>query len=155
MPSEDDYQMNPEEIELVKESDELRRERDALLEARKDQMKYLEEKITDMMKNQRNKEIPEELKNSNQDLSVEHLENIKKLTEAISLGSVTTALAMKKLSLVMQRDPEYAYSWHCNIACAAIDEGIEHSVANRIASNFMSNAFKVTTYYNMLIDKNK
>ena len=39
----------------------------------------------------------------------------------------------------------YAHSWHCNIAVCAIDEGIDHATANKIASRFMKLAFDVET----------
>lgn len=36
-------------------------------------------------------------------------------------------------------DPEYLNSWHANIACAALDEGVVYESAQRIASCFLSN----------------
>lgn len=34
-------------------------------------------------------------------------------------------------------DHDYAWSWHCNIAMAATDEGVNHMVANRGAARFL------------------
>ena len=39
-------------------------------------------------------------------------------------------------------DPEYLNSWHANIACAALDEGVAYENAQRIASRFLSNLTK-------------
>lgn len=39
-------------------------------------------------------------------------------------------------------DPEYLNSWHANIACAALDEGVAYENAQRIASHFLSNLTK-------------
>ena len=89
----------------------------------------------------------EEEKNGAGDLTPEHIENQKKLIEAVTLGSIPLKLAYRKLSLEMKADPEYAYSWHCNVACAAMDEGVDHETANKIATRFMSIAFQVKTEY--------
>lgn len=53
--------------------------------------------------------------------------------------------AMAALSASMKTDHAYAWSWHCNIAMASIDEGVEHGAANRAAAQFMRNAFGVDT----------
>ena len=39
-------------------------------------------------------------------------------------------------------DPDYLNSWHANIACAALDEGVAYESAQRIASHFLSNLTK-------------
>ena len=57
--------------------------------------------------------------------------------------SVQTAL--KEVRNAMQDDPHFAWSWHCNIAMAAYDEGLEHLAANRAAARFMLSAFEVDT----------
>ncbi len=43
-------------------------------------------------------------------------------------------------------DPEYAWSWHCNIAVRAMDEGVEHALANTIARRVMGEIFGATGY---------
>jgi hypothetical protein len=53
--------------------------------------------------------------------------------------------AMNTLSEAFKNDPDYAHSWHCNIACMAMDAGASHEVANEGASRFMKLAFDVVT----------
>ena len=53
--------------------------------------------------------------------------------------------ALKVLSDAMKADPMYAWSWHCNIAMAAVDAGASHSVGNAAAERFMYAAFGVDT----------
>ncbi len=43
-------------------------------------------------------------------------------------------------------DPEYAWGWHCNIACLLLDEGVDQLAANRRAQGFMKRAFDVEGY---------
>lgn len=59
--------------------------------------------------------------------------------------TITPADALRVLSLAFVSDPSYAHGWHCNVACAAIDEGVEYAAANRIATRFMRMAFHVHT----------
>ena len=54
-----------------------------------------------------------------------------------------TASAMQALSEAMLEDPDYAWSWHCNLACCAMDEGLDHEAANRAAERFMALAFNI------------
>lgn len=49
--------------------------------------------------------------------------------------------AMHVLSLAMEEDHDYAWLWHCNIAMASKDEGMEDGPANKAAARFMYNAF--------------
>jgi hypothetical protein len=58
-------------------------------------------------------------------------------------GGPTPAQAVEALSKAFKADPEYAWTWHCNIAMAAKDEGMEHKAANRAAARFMYNAFGI------------
>lgn len=51
--------------------------------------------------------------------------------------------AMQRLTQQLQSDPEYAWSWHCNLAIASIDEGLHWAAANRAAARFMQSAFGV------------
>lgn len=48
----------------------------------------------------------------------------------------------------LQNDEAYAWSWHCNIAMAFVDEGSDRVLANNAAARFMKNAFgiDVTTF---------
>jgi hypothetical protein len=56
-----------------------------------------------------------------------------------------TARAFTDLKAAMHADPGYAWSWHCVIACAGMDEGLEHAAANRAAARFMRMCFDVDT----------
>lgn len=57
----------------------------------------------------------------------------------------TAARAFADLKAAMQEDPGYAWSWHCNIACTTMDEGLDHAAANRAAARFMALCFDVDT----------
>lgn len=46
--------------------------------------------------------------------------------------------AMKIVIEAMRVDPDYAWSWHCNIAMAAYDEGVSHYAANAAAARFLA-----------------
>ena len=50
---------------------------------------------------------------------------------------------METLKKAFKNDPEYAWSWHCNITMAAFDEGLSISKANRVSARFMRNAFDI------------
>jgi len=45
--------------------------------------------------------------------------------------------AMKTIIAAMQDDPDYAWSWHCNVAMAFVDAGGDHYTANQGAARFM------------------
>lgn len=50
---------------------------------------------------------------------------------------------MKVIKKAIHDDPEYAWGWHCNIAMAAYDEGLNHDKANKAAARFMYNCFGI------------
>lgn len=50
-------------------------------------------------------------------------------------GDVPSAMAV--VCKALQDDPEYAWSWHCNIAMSAFDEGMGHYAANKAAARFL------------------
>jgi hypothetical protein len=54
-----------------------------------------------------------------------------------------TPRIMRELTEVIRTDPEYAWSWHCNIAIAFQDEGGEWEASNRAAARFMRSLFGV------------
>lgn len=56
------------------------------------------------------------------------------------------AIAVDALKAAFIEDPSYAWSWHCSVACAYMDEGISHPEANRAAARFMKMAFGVEGY---------
>lgn len=45
--------------------------------------------------------------------------------------------AMKQVTDAMRNDLDYAWSWHCNIAMASVDEGMDHYAANKAAARFL------------------
>jgi hypothetical protein len=57
-------------------------------------------------------------------------------------------MSLANLKFAMSDDPDYAWSWHCNLACSMMNEGILHEVANRAAARFMETAFGVDTSQN-------
>jgi hypothetical protein len=52
--------------------------------------------------------------------------------------------AMETLRRAMAEDPDYAWSWHCNLAMASVDEGMDHAAANKAAERFMRLAFQTS-----------
>ena len=45
--------------------------------------------------------------------------------------------SMSTVTNAIRNDPDYAWSWHCNIAMAAMDEGVDHMTANKLAARFL------------------
>ena len=45
--------------------------------------------------------------------------------------------SMATVSNAIRNDPGYAWTWHCNIAMAAVDEGVDHMTANKLAARFL------------------
>ena len=69
--------------------------------------------------------------------------------------TITTMGAMDALRQAFKDDPDYAHSWHCNIAMACYDsfpevatdcEKYQHEISNEAASRFMKLAFDVDTH---------
>ena len=50
------------------------------------------------------------------------------------------------LRAAFKADPDYAHTWHCNIAMLLQDEGVEHTKANDRVRGFMKLAFDITDY---------
>lgn len=46
--------------------------------------------------------------------------------------------AVQTLIETLKADPAYAWAWHCNVAMAAVDEGLSHYAANKAAARFLS-----------------
>ena len=53
--------------------------------------------------------------------------------------------ALETLIEAFEDDPVYANAWHCSIACCAMDEMVDRTVANNIATKFMKLAFGIKT----------
>ena len=53
--------------------------------------------------------------------------------------------AMKVVTEALRSDPDYAWSWHCNVAMASVDEGMGHYEANQAAARFMHSLAGVDT----------
>lgn len=74
---------------------------------------------------------------------IEYLEKCKKFSDAMPFA--TTGLesivgaenTFEKLKKVILADEDYANAWHCNLACAAKEEGVPLGQAERIAERFM------------------
>jgi hypothetical protein len=58
---------------------------------------------------------------------------------------MTTKQAIEHLERALQDDPEYAWSWHCNIACPIMDEGASYELANKAAARIMKHLFHIDT----------
>ena len=53
--------------------------------------------------------------------------------------------AFDAIAAAVKADPDYAWSWHCNVAMPSVDEGMDRAAANRAAARFMHIAFDVDT----------
>lgn len=62
------------------------------------------------------------------------------LQPILSPGAGLTAIKQ-----AMERDYSYAWSWHCVVACCAMDEGLSHEAANKAAARLMRMAFGIDT----------
>ena len=60
-------------------------------------------------------------------------------------SKMNTQKAFFILKKAMKDDPDYAWSWHCNIAVTAQDAGAPYGVANEGAARFMKLCFDVDT----------
>jgi hypothetical protein len=49
--------------------------------------------------------------------------------------------AMNALKQAINSDPDYAWSWHCNIAVTQQDAGVSHEMSNDGAARFMKLCF--------------
>ena len=58
-------------------------------------------------------------------------------------NGISTKQAFDALASAMREDAGYAWSWHCNVAMAAVDEGVDRETANKVANTFMNRCFKV------------
>lgn len=61
------------------------------------------------------------------------------------MGLNFAKIAMDILRRAMAKDEMYAWSWHCNLACMAMDAGASPISANERAASFMMTAFDVDT----------
>jgi hypothetical protein len=71
--------------------------------------------------------------------------NLAEVFSEILDRETTTAKNMDRIAEAIQANPDYAWSWHCNIAMASVDEGMEHKAANRAAARFMYMCFGCDT----------
>ena len=58
---------------------------------------------------------------------------------------MTVKEAFNTLQQAMHDDPNYAWSWHCNLAMSAHDCGVDYETSNKIAHEFMRRLFEVNT----------
>jgi hypothetical protein len=52
------------------------------------------------------------------------------------------ASPLQPIVAAFKNDPNYAWSWHCNLAMMMVDEGVSHRAANYRAATFMKDAFE-------------
>lgn len=84
-------------------------------------------------------------------LSADHLRKIAAATgldgianeilavaDELERAAPTVLQAMAIVTDALRADPDYAWSWHCNVAMSALDEGLDHYRANKAAARFMS-----------------
>lgn len=50
---------------------------------------------------------------------------------------------LSQLKAALKNCDDFAWTWHCNLACIGLDAGGTHEVANRRAAQFMKNAFGI------------
>ena len=86
---------------------------------------------------------------SNVTVHMPTVETISRILFNLTKGSgITDDNISKELSVMSQafeKDMDFAWSWHCNIAMAMIDEGCHRDIANIGAANFMKRCFGVDT----------
>jgi hypothetical protein len=61
---------------------------------------------------------------------------------------MTTAEAYNHMKAAMAANPDYAWSWHCNIARPLIDSGIDGLKAQQCAARLMKHFWGVDTSAN-------
>lgn len=66
-------------------------------------------------------------------------------TFAMTADKVDGSSAYREFAKALCADPAWAWSYHCNLACAAMDEGLKPAAANRAAARFMKAAFGIDT----------
>lgn len=83
----------------------------------------------------------------NPDFSLEMIKEARIDLIIIPLADITLNVqeARETMTAAMDEDPGFAWSWHCNVAVAMMDEGVSHEQANAGASRFMEAAFGVET----------
>lgn len=77
-----------------------------------------------------------------------------KTSDAVKSASEKTTGALsslhstpfEKIKEQVNEDDAYAWSWHCNIAMAAQDNGVDHETANKAAYTFMERTFGISGY---------
>lgn len=55
----------------------------------------------------------------------------------VAPGKPTMTEAMKVVTEALKADPDYAWSWHCNITMAQVDEGNDHAIAEHGSMRFL------------------
>lgn len=65
--------------------------------------------------------------------------------EPVGLSMRGMSVEMAAITQAMKDDPTYAWSWHCSLTMAYIDEGGDWEMANRAATRFMRWCFGVDT----------
>lgn len=63
----------------------------------------------------------------------------------LNFPNLPMMIAFRVLRRSLASDRGFAWGWHCNVAMASVDEGMEHAAANRAAARFMNLCFGVDT----------
>jgi len=63
----------------------------------------------------------------------------------LTLTTEALPRAMTHVTAQMNEDLDYAWSWHCNIAMAAVDAGCDHMIADEGAARFLQTLAGVDT----------
>lgn len=70
-------------------------------------------------------------------------DEIVKIHETPPRKPMDSKVAFNNFCRALMDDPEWSWSWHCNLACMLLDEGVPHANANERAASFMKTAFGV------------
>lgn len=68
-----------------------------------------------------------------------HNQKDPKMSKTLTQAEISKAYQTYKAAV--QQDHELAWGWHCNVAVASQDEGMNHEASNKAAARFMFNAF--------------
>ncbi len=78
------------------------------------------------------------------DVSADYLDNLK---QPPALGGTAAPTLVELFGNWLQSDNGTAWGWHCQLACALMDEGVNHAKANERARQLMKHLFGCWDYY--------
>lgn len=71
--------------------------------------------------------------------------NLRELVAARIAAGTGFAAEVNVLTEALRQDPEYAWSWHCNVAVAAQDAGMDYAASQLAAAKFLQLLANVDT----------